>query len=116
MRPVSVGVNLTPAVKTTVFTVPTRQVAKFNLLFASNHTAAAKNFTAYWYDKSNNTEVSIVEDYPLAAKTFLKFDGGAYVALEEGDEIRLLVESGADCSAICTFELEATSAVQYSQY
>lgn len=116
MRPVSVGVNLTPTVKTTVFTVPTRQVAKFNLLFASNHTASAKNFTAYWYDKSNNTEVAIVEDYPLPSKEFLKFDGGAYVTLEEGDEIRLLVEAGADCSAICTFELEATSAVQYSQY
>jgi hypothetical protein len=38
------------------------------------------------------------------------------VALEEGDEIRVEAEAGADCSVLCTFELEATSAVQYNQY
>jgi hypothetical protein len=54
--------------------------------------------------------------YPLAAKTFLKFDGGAYVTLEEGDEVRVEVETGATASVLCTFELEATSAVQYNQY
>lgn len=116
MRPVSVGANLVAATKTTLFVVPTRQVAKWNLLWAVNNTASAKNFTAWWYDKSNDTEVAIVVAYPLAAKTFLKFDGGAYVTLEEGDEVRVEVEAGATASVICTFELEATSAVQYSQY
>jgi hypothetical protein len=38
------------------------------------------------------------------------------VTLEEGDEIRVQAETGADCSVLCTFELEATSAVQYNQY
>ena len=116
MRPVSVGKNLTAATKTTLFTVPTRQVAKWTLLWAINNTASAKNFTAWWYDKSTNTEVSIVSAYPLASKTFLRFDGGAYVALEEGDEVRVEVEAGATCSVICTFELDATSPVQYQQY
>ena len=114
MRPVSVGKNLVAATKTTVFTIPTRQVAKWNLLWAVNNTASAKNFTAWWYDKSENVEVAIVVAYPLAAKTYLKFDGGSYVTLEEGDEVRVEVEAGATCSIICTFELEATSAVQYS--
>lgn len=114
MRPVSVGRNLVAGTKTLVFTVPTRQIAKWNLLWAINNTASAKNFSAWWYDKSENTEVAIVKDYQLAAKTFLKFDGGAYVTLEEGDEVRLQAETGADCSTICTFELEATSAVQYN--
>ena len=116
MRPVSVGKNLTAATKTTLFVVPTRQVAKWTLLWAINNTASAKNFTAWWYDKSTNTEVSIVSAYPLASKTFLRFDGGAYVALEEGDEVRVEVETGATCSVICTFELDATSPVQYQQY
>ena len=116
MRPVSVGKNLTAATKTTLFTVPTRQIAKWNLMWAVNNTASAKNFSAWWYDKSENTEVAVVVTYPLAAKTFLKFDGGAYVALEEGDEIRVEVEAGATCSVICTFELDATSPVQYQQY
>ena len=116
MRPVSVGKNLTAATKTTLFVVPTRQVAKWTLMWAVNNTASAKNFSAWWYDKSTNTEVAVIITYPLAAKTFLKFDGGAYVALEEGDEIRVEVEAGATASVICTFELEATSAVQYNQY
>jgi hypothetical protein len=116
MRPVSVGKNLVADTKTTVFVVPSRQIAKWSLLWAINNTASAKNFTAWWYDKSENTEVAIVSDYPLAAKTFLKFDGGAYVTLEEGDEVRLKSEAGSTCSIICTFELQATSAVQYNQY
>ena len=116
MRPVSVGKNLTAATKTTLFVVPTRQVAKWNLLWAINNTASSKNFTAWWYDKSTNTEVSVVSAYPLASKTFLKFNGDAYVTLEEGDEVRVEVEAGATCSVICTFELEATSPVQYQQY
>lgn len=115
MRPVSVGKTLVPTVKTTMFVVPTRQVAKWNLLFASNHTASAKNFTAYWYDKSTNTEVPLVFNYPLPSKEFLKFDN-AYITLEEGDEVRVTIEAGADCAVICTFELEATSPVQYQQY
>jgi hypothetical protein len=116
MRPLSVGKNLVANTKTTLFTVPTRQIAKWTLLWAVNNTASAKNFTAWWYDKSENIEVRVILNYPLAAKTFLKFDGGAYVALEEGDEIRVQAETGADCSVLCTFELEATSAVQYNQY
>ena len=116
MRSLSVGKNLTANTKTTVFTVPTRQIAKWSLLWATNNTASAKNFTAWWYDKSEDTEVAIVLDYPLAAKTFLKFDGGAYVTLEEGDEVRLQSETGSNVSVICTFELEATSVVQYNQY
>jgi hypothetical protein len=115
MRPVSVGKNLVANTKTTVFVVPTRQIAKWTLLWAINNTASAKDFTAWWYDKSENLEVSVVAAYPLAAKTFLRFDGSAYVTLDEGDEVRVLIETGATASVICTFELEATSAVQYNQ-
>jgi hypothetical protein len=116
MRPVSVGKNLVAATKTTLFTVPTRQIAKWTLLWAVNNTSSKKDFTAWWYDKSADVEIRVILDYPLSAKTFLKFDGGAYVTLDEGDEVRVQVETGADCSVLCTFELEATSAVQYNQY
>ena len=114
MRPYSHGLNLVAGTKTTMFTVPKQQLAKWTLLWAVNNTASAKNFSAWWYDKSTNTEVAVIVDYPLAAKTFLKFDGGSYVTLEEGDEVRLKSETGATASTICTFELEATSAVQYN--
>jgi hypothetical protein len=45
----------------------------------------------------------------------LQFGGGnIYVALEEGDEIRITSETGSTMSIIVTVELEATSAVQYN--
>lgn len=116
MRPVSNGKNLVAATKTTMFVVPKQQLGKWTLLWAINNTASAKNFTAWWYDKSTNTEISIVSAYPLASKTFLRFDGGAYVALEEGDEIRVEVEAGATASCLVTVELEATSVIQFNQY
>jgi hypothetical protein len=35
----------------------------------------------------------------------LKFDGGAYVVLEEGDEIRVESEAASSMSTINTFEV-----------
>ena len=114
MRPFSHGVNLVAGTKTTMFTVPRQQLAKWTLLWAVNNTSSAKNFSVWWYDKSKNVEVAVVVDYPLAAKTFLRFDGGAYVALEEGDEIRVQAESGATASALITVELAQSPSTQYT--
>ena len=111
-RPHSVGLNLVAGTKTTMFTVPTRNMAKWSLLYAYNGTASAKNFTAWWYDASTNTEVAIVYNYPLAAANFLKFDG-ADVVLDEGDEIRVQIETGAtNAACIVTVELDQRSTVQ----
>jgi hypothetical protein len=115
MRPLSIGKKLVANTKTTLFTVPTRQIAKWNLLFASNHSTSSKWITCWWYDKSENTEIEIVFQYGLTAKEFLKLDN-SYTVLEEGDEVRVQSETGSTCTVICTFELEGTSAVQYSQY
>ena len=113
MRPYSHGKNLVAGTKTTMFTVPKQQLAKWTLLWAVNNTASAKNFSVWWYDKSTDTEVAIINDYQLAAKTYLRFDGGAYVTLEEGDEIRVQAETGATASALITVEIEPTSATQF---
>lgn len=107
MRPVSVGVNLVAGTKTTIFTMPPRQLGKWNLLYALNGTASAKNFNCWWYDASTNTEIYITHNYPITGASFLKIDGGAYTVLEEGDEIRVQIESGAtNASCIVTVELE----------
>ena len=105
MRPISVGKNLVAGVKTTMYEIPRQNVGKCILLFASNGTSSAKNYSAWWYDKSNNVEIPIVLDYQLAAKAFLKFDG-SYVVFDEGDELRTEIETGGICSVITTFELE----------
>ena len=112
-RPHSVGKVLTPNTTTTMFTVPTRNIARWSLLYAYNGTSSAKNFRAWWYDSSTNTEIPILYDYPLAAKEFLKFDGGAEVILDENDEIRVWIESGAtQPGCIITVDLEQRSTVQ----
>lgn len=105
MREVSVGNNLTANVKTTVYTVPTGYYAKWNLCYVVNHTGNNKYIDAVWYDKSANAEIRVLDNYILSPTQFVKFDGGAYVVMEEGDEIRLMSETGSDMSAINTFEL-----------
>jgi len=113
MRSHSVGKNLTANTLTTMFTVPTRNIAKWTLLYAYNGTASAKTFRAFWYDASENIEIPVVYDYSLTAKTFLRIDGQAHVVLDEHDEIRVLIETGAtNASCIVTLDLEQRSTVQ----
>ena len=114
-RSVSVGIVMTANAKETMYTVPDGYLAKWNLLYAHNSTASAKDFSAYWYDKSKDLEIPVLYLYPLAADNYLKFDGGAYVALEEGDEIRVFIATGAtNASCIATFELEPKSPTKFN--
>jgi hypothetical protein len=108
----SVGKNLVANTKTTMFTVPTRNLAKWSLLFATNHSSSSKWFSAWWYDKSANIEIEVLFQYGLTAKTFIRIDGQAYVMLDEGDEIRVQSETGSNCTCIITVEIEQRSTVQ----
>lgn len=105
MREISVGNNLTADTKTTVYTVPTGYYAKWNLCYVVNHTGNNKTIDAIWYDASTNTEIYVLDGYLLSPTQFIKFDGGAYVVLEEGDQIRMQPEAGSTMSSINTFEL-----------
>lgn len=108
----SVGQDLVANTKTTMFTVPSRNMAKWLLLFATNHSTSSKWINVWWYDKSENTEIEILSQYPITAKTFLRIDGQAYVMLDEGDEIRVQSETGSVTTCIVTVELEQRSTVQ----
>ena len=115
MRAISIGKVLTPAVKTTMYTIPTKYTGKWNLLHVTNGTPQAKKVDAWWYDKSANLEIPVVFAYSVSAGGFLQFNGGAYVVLEEGDEIRVRIESGAtDAGAIVTVELEPKLGGQFN--
>jgi len=114
-RSVSVGKNLVPDAKTVMYTVPDGYIGKWSLLYALNGTASAKDFNSWWYDKSTDTEIYITHNYSINAANFLKFDGGAYVILEEGDEIRVKIESGAtNASCVVTLELEPKSPTKFN--
>ena len=106
MRPQSVGLNLTANTLTTVYTVPDGYYAKWNLMYVFNGTGSTKSFTAYWHDASTSTDVYVMNASNVSSKAYEKFDGGAYVVLEEGDIVKVQSEAGSTFSIICTFELE----------
>ena len=105
MRPVSVGTTLTTATKTTVYTVPTGYYAMWNLAYAVNHSGNNKFIDIIWYDASDNLEHFVLDNYVLSPTQFIKFDGGAYIVLEEGDQVRVQAEASATFNVINTFEL-----------
>ena len=105
MRPQSVGTILTTTTKTTIFTVPVGYYAKWNLGYVVNHSGNNKFIDLVWYDSSANTEFYVLDNYILSPTQFVKFDGGAYVVLEEGDEVRGQAESTSTFHLINTFEL-----------
>lgn len=106
MRKVSVGKHLTAGGSDLFYTVPDGYRASWTLLYIINNTSSAKAITATWHDASTSHDIHIVNSYPLDAKGYIKFDGGAWVMLEEGDTVTITSESGSDADAICSFELE----------
>ena len=105
MREVSVGTNHTAGSKQTVFTVPPKHYAKWNLLYVMNNGVNNKYISVWWYDASSNTEFEVMNQVTVTTKQYIKMDGGAYVVLEEGDQIRIQSESGSTMTSINTFEL-----------
>ena len=101
----SVGNNLTANTLTTVYKVPTGYYAKWNLCYVVNHSGNNKYIDVDWYDVSSGTSIHVLDNYVLSPTQFIKFDGGSYVFLEEGDEVRALFEAGSSMSCINTFEL-----------
>jgi hypothetical protein len=79
--------------------------AKWNLGYVVNHSGNNKYIDLVWYDSSENKEFYVLDNYVLSPTNFVKFDGGAYVVLEEGDEVRGQAESSATFHLINTFDL-----------
>jgi len=113
-RKISVGKNKSTTTKEALYTVPTKQTAYWSLLYIVNTGANNKYVTVYWYDKSLNTEFSILNQYTLNAKQFVQFDGNAVTVLDEGDEIRIETESSSSFSFIATLDLEPKLATQFN--
>jgi hypothetical protein len=113
-RKISVGKTKATAAKETIYTVPTKQTALWNLLYVANVGANNKSATVYWYDKSTNAEYAIVN------KTFNtgaveQWNGGAYVVMEEGDEIRVAIQDNQTTfTFIASLELDPKIAAQFN--
>lgn len=103
MRPLSVGVNPTAGVTTTVYTVPTGYYALFNLLYVHNTGGSTKHITVEWYDASAATTIDILTEVTYSAKSYTQFSN-AYIVFEEGDQLRLTPESTSAFAVVATFE------------
>ena len=106
MRALSVGVSPTAAVDTTVYTCPKGYYAKFTVMYIHNTGGSTKHITVQWYDASANSTLDILTQYNFSSKTYLQFDGNAYIVLEEDDKIKITTEAGSTFSFIATFEQE----------
>ena len=106
MRASSVGVSPTAAVDTTVYTCPTGYYSKFTVMYIHNTGGSTKYITVQWFDASANTTIDILTQYDFSAKTYLQFDGNAYIVLEEDDKIKITTQAGSTFSFIATFEQE----------
>ena len=106
MRALSVGVSPTAAVDTTVYTCPTGYYAKFTVMYIHNTGGSTKHITVQWFDASANTTLDILTAYDFSSKSYLQFDGNAYIVLEEGDKIKITTQSASSFSFIATFEEE----------
>ena len=111
MRPVSVGLNPTANTLTTVFTAPTGYYAKFTVMYIHNTGGSTKHITVQWYDASTATTLDILTAYNFTSKSYLQFDGAAYIVLEEGDKIQITTEASSSFSFIATFEIEGLTRV-----
>ncbi len=108
----SIGKNLTANTLTTLFTVPTRNLAKATNILVSNHSTSAKHITVYWYDASANVSIEILYQYNLTAKNYLVLNNGFYFMMDENDELRAISETGSSTTIVASFEIEQRSTVQ----
>jgi len=106
MRALSVGVSPTAAVDTTVYTCPRGYYSKFTVMYIHNTGGSTKHITVQWFDSSANTTLDILTQYDFSSKTYLQFDGNAYIVFEEGDKLKITTQSASTFSFIATFEEE----------
>ena len=105
MREFSVGATPTAGSSTTLYTVPTGYYALWNLSYIHNTSGSTKHITLQWYDSSASTSYDILSQYNFTSKTYLQFDGNAFVVLEEGDQVRVTPEAGSTFTVLLSFQL-----------
>lgn len=106
MRELSVGANPTAGSTSTLYTVPTGYRALWNLTYIHNTSGSTKHITLTWYDSSAAVSYDILSQYSFNSKDYLKLDGGSYVVLEEGDQVRVTPEAGSTFAIAMTFVLK----------
>lgn len=112
-RKTSAIVTRTVTDKYTLYTVPPRNRAMWELIYIASLTSNDSP-TVYWYDSSLDIEYVILGGKNLGVGEYLLLNG-ATVVLEEGDQIRVKNSTTNTVTYIATVELEQKIAVTYHQ-
>jgi len=116
-RKISTAVSKNTPAKETIFTVPTKQTAYWELLFISNTGSNNKTATVYWYDKSRDIEVAIIRKSFSNGESLEWGGDGKYVAMDEGDEIRVSAQDDQTTFAfVISLNLDRKIAIQYQEF
>jgi hypothetical protein len=112
-RKVTAAITRTVTDKITLYTVPTRNRAEWELLYVisltGNDTPAV-----YWYDASANVEYQVLGAKNLGAGDYVLLNN-AVVVMEEDDQIRVKNSSTNSVTYIATVNLVQNTAVSYHQ-
>jgi len=101
-RKVSAIDSLSSTTKTTLYTVPDKHHALWQVVYVISLTSNDSP-TVYWYDVSKNIEYKVFGGKNLSAGDYVLLNQ-AEVALEEGDQIRVQNSTTNTVTYICTFE------------
>jgi hypothetical protein len=112
-RKVTSAVTRTATDKVTLYTVPTRNRAEWELLYVISLTGTDSP-AVYWYDKSANVEYQVLGAKNLGAGDYVLLNN-AVVVMEEDDEIRVKNSSTNTVTYIATVNLIQNIAVSYHQ-
>lgn len=109
-RKVSSVENRTSTDKITLYTVPAKHHAKWEVLYIIS-LASTDSPSVYWYDASSSTEYQIFGAKNLGAGDYVLLSD-AEVCLEEGDEVRIKNSTTNSVTYVCTFEVKQNPATQ----
>jgi hypothetical protein len=112
-RKVSAVVTRTVTDKYTLYTVPTRNRAMWELMYVISLTGTDSP-RVYFYDSSEDTEYILFGAKNLGAGEYVLLTD-AVVVMEENDEIRVKNSSTNTVTYVVTVELEQKIAVTYHQ-
>jgi hypothetical protein len=110
-RKISVAKTKTTTAKDTLYTVPVKNTALWQLAYIIS-TAGTNTPSVFWYDASANVEYLVLSGKNLGAGEFVLLNQ-AEVAIQEGDEIRISQSGTSSVTYIFTVELIAAQATQF---
>lgn len=112
-RKVTAAITRTVTDKITLYTVPPRNRAEWELMYVISLTGTDTP-AVYFYDSSDNTEYQVLGAKNLGAGDYVMLNN-AVLVMEENDEIRVKNSSTNTVTYIATVGLIQNTSVSYHQ-